>query len=134
MCGRVKIASTEPVPQNNFYATVVSHPWWFNIRRSGQVNLVTTPIYPTPVEVICRVELTGDVDGWSDHCVGIHAATFMVARGAKIVEVHYSSPEAARQCLWDKNYDDVRRLREWMDECAVMRTGMSRKFAERWKR
>ena len=138
MCGRVKIASTEAEAgwwHGHFVDAVVSFPWsakppWAHHRR-----LVTVPMYPTPTEVLCRVDIAGS-DGWSDHCIGTHAARYFAAKGAEIIEVHVAPPngEGRGAMPWDKSFNEIRAIREWMDECAVMRTGVSRKFAERWVR
>ena len=98
----------------------------------GRTYLVTVPMYPTPIEALPRVEF-GNV-GWSDHCVGLSGCLYAAAQGAEVIEVHVSIPGEGWNCVWDKTQDDLKRLRDWMEECQVMRSGVSRTFRQRWLR
>lgn len=135
-CGRIKVASTVEVDAVRYLPDteiVKSYRWHVPDRPDPRVTtaLVTVPLYPTPPEVLPMVEWN---TGWSDHTVGLSACLYAVAQGATTVEVHVSLPDAVgRQCAWDKSPDDLRRLKDWMQECQVMTTGVSQRFRDRWR-
>lgn len=136
---RFKVASTEAHSSWWTWAKgaaglsfVVSYPWEApRLELANHTHLVTVPVYPTPVEVLPRVRWG---TGWSDHCVGISACVYAAAHGATTIEVHVSIPGEGRNCVWDKTQEDLKRIREWMEECQVMRTGVSKTFRQRWVR
>lgn len=139
LCGRIKVASTEATSawwQGVHAESVVSWPW--GVKAStypyGWINLATVPLYPTPVDALYRVSMAG-MQGWSDHCAGTSACQFMIAaHGAQTIEVHVSIPGEGRNKEWDKTQDDLKRIRDWMEEVAVMRSGVSKTFRNRWLR
>lgn len=133
LCGRVKYASTVKPFGFVLPATIYrSFPWETPDDRftsEADVALVTVPMYPTPMEVLTRVEWG---TGWSDHCEGIYGCVYAIARGATTVEVHVSIPGEGRNCVWDKTQDQLRDIRDWMETCQVIETGVSRTFRQRW--
>lgn len=112
----------------------VSYPWG---RRGavtpGQYEWLTTltaiPLYPTPLECLSCVNW---LEGYSDHCVGLSACEYAIARGVKVIEVHFKIEGKGRNCVWDKTADDIRRLRAFADDCATMTSGVATRFRNRW--
>ena len=137
LCGRFKVASTEVA--SAFWKRVphditryVSHPWSAEpLTTRNYVDLVTVPLYPTPLEALVCVEWG---TGWSDHCIGLSGCLYAAAQGAEVTEVHVSIPGEGRNLIFDKTQDDLKRLKDWLLECQVMRTGVSRTFRNRWVR
>lgn len=138
---RFKIASTEAGASwwdrlNADEEWFVSYPW-----GSGRTTyeppsmrpLFAIPLYPTPLEVIHRCPMPYGI-GWSDHVVGLAGCQWAIAHGSRVVEVHFSMPVAARQCAWDKTADDLKRLRDWLEDCETITSGVSRTFRDRWVR
>lgn len=142
LCGRVKIASTESDADwwhNESVTHYVSRRWFVPMDADPPLvqfgprylNLVTVPMYPTPLDALARVDFAR-ADGYSDHCAGLSAAMFAATK-VDIIEVHVTIP-GARERPWDKSPWDIKRLKDWMGECQVMRSGVSRQFRERWVR
>jgi sialic acid synthase SpsE len=94
----------------------------------AEYHLSTMSLYPTPLEAVWKIPL---LDGWSDHCDGLSACVRAVVKGAKMVEIHFSIP-GARQMVFDKSPDDVRRLRDFTEDIATIDTGVSHRFRTRW--
>ena len=141
LCGRIKIASTEAM--SDWWQAAddiaddpcyVSFPWGINDclgLPKDTVRFATVPLYPTPLEAMRRVEW---MPGWSDHCVGLAACYSMIHYGSTFIEVHVSLPGEGRNCVFDKTQDDLKRIKDWMGEVQVMRTGVSKTFRQRWVR
>lgn len=90
--------------------------------------LTAIPLYPTPLECLSRVTIG---HGYSDHCDGTAACLYALARGAKVLEVHFTIP-GARQKPWDKSAAQVRELRDFAEQVATMQSGVSQVFRDRW--
>jgi hypothetical protein len=133
-CYRLKIASTGYVPTLiNHEATIIkSWPWG---RKSEahypwvEANLTAIPLYPTPLEALYAAPL---LDGLSDHCEGIAACQYAIARGAKIVEVHFALPGRSRYLKFDKTPEMLREIRDFADKIQTITTGIATHFRERW--
>jgi sialic acid synthase SpsE len=134
---RIKIASSEAHaewwrPREVRY--VVSWPWGVGhvFYAREQINLTAIPLYPTPFECVARAPL---LDGWSDHTVGLSACYHAISRGAQWLEVHLTLGEGqSRVMVWDKSPEDIRQLRQYADDVATMRTGVSQIFRDRWQK
>jgi N,N'-diacetyllegionaminate synthase len=142
-CTRFKIASSES--GNRWWDAVagetllVSYPWGrvsFNdtyrqvaLDKRMFIFLTAIPLYPTPLE--CVGQIDDLLDGWSDHCEGIAACLYALARGAKVVEAHFTIP-GARQKVWDKSAAEIREIRQFAEQVATMQTGVSQVFRDRW--
>lgn len=134
----LKIASSESGNgwwrRKRNWVHVLSWPWGKADKRDedweeeARYHLTAIPLYPTPLECVGQVPL---LDGWSDHCIGTPACEYAVARGAKMVEVHFTIP-GARVMPWDKTADDLRKLRAFCEDVCTMTSGVSQKFRERW--
>lgn len=138
---RIKIASSEVraswhAPTTaNVSNTVLSWPWGDRpidgISRNGSLHLTAIPLYPTPLECVYRAPL---LDGWSDHTVGLAACQYMISQGAQWIEAHLTLGEGkSRVCAWDKTPEQFRQLRQFADDVATMKTGVSQVFRDRWK-
>lgn len=120
---------------------IVSIPWgaWGetfpreNWRSDTMTMLAAIPLYPTPLEAVGRVNFDNGM-GWSDHCVGLAGCQYAIAHGARTVEVHVSIPGKGRNCVFDKTQEDLKRLREWLEQCETITSGVSQTFRERWVR
>lgn len=124
----VKIASSASGASWWSFADVVSYPWGRKGDRDAFYALTAIPLYPTPLECVGQVPL---LDGWSDHCIGIDACLYAIARGAKMIEVHFTI-EGARHMAFDKTAKDIVLLRSFAESVATMTTGVSRVFRDRW--
>jgi N,N'-diacetyllegionaminate synthase len=91
-------------------------------------HLTAIPLYPTPLECVSQATL---LDGLSDHCEGTAACLYALARGAKVIEAHFTIP-GARETKWDKSPAMIREIRQFADQVATMQTGVSTVFRERW--
>lgn len=61
-----------------------------NTRLWGDVKfLYCVPLYPTPLECINFYKMD-DFDGFSDHTIGLDASKIALARGAEIIEKHFT--------------------------------------------
>jgi sialic acid synthase SpsE len=123
----------------------VSYPWgveservqWERLGRpemvprlcSRHTRLTAIPLYPTPLEVVGRAPL---LDGWSCHGVGNDACSWALARGVKVLEVHFTIGKG-RVCAWDRTPDQVRELRRFANSVETMRSGVNQQFRERWQ-
>ncbi len=139
---RFKIASSESA--NHWWdaaageTLLVSYPWGrvpFNdtyrqvaLDKRMFIFLTAIPLYPTPLECVGRATL---LDGWSDHCEGTSACLYALARGAKVIEAHFTIP-GARQKSWDKSAAEIREIRQFAEQVATMQTGVSQVFRDRW--
>jgi N,N'-diacetyllegionaminate synthase len=135
---RFKIASSEsandwwePRPGETW---LISWPWGVVKRlepdgRYACWGLTAIPLYPTPLECVGQAKLLAG--GWSDHCEGTAACLYAVARGAKIIEAHFTIP-GARQKTWDKSPAQLKEIRQFAEACATMTTGVSEVFRTRW--
>lgn len=149
-CGAVKFASSETIPwwvfetaqwphqsRPTIYKSLAwgSAPSGIPIGYAGKtVRLATVPLYPAPLETVGRVHREAFYPGWSDHCEGLSGCEYAIAHGSRVVEVHVSIPGKGRNCSWDKTQDDLKRLREWLEDCETMTSGVPRRFRERWLR
>lgn len=133
---RFKIASSEsgngwwkPVIKHDEW--LVSYPWgrWNDEGPTWYTRLTAIPLYPTPMECVGQARL---LDGWSDHCVGTAACLYALARGAKVIECHFTI-EGARKMPFDKTADDIRQIRQFAEACATISTGVSEQFRTRWR-
>ena len=131
---RIKIASSAPVPLGVGYVTFLkSWPWGSKGAMSYphvSAHLTAIPLYPTPLEAVLVAKR---LDGWSDHVVGIDACCYMVAKGARVIEKHFSLPGKGRNCPWDADPGQFRALRDWSEQVETMTTGVSQTFRERWR-
>lgn len=109
--------------------TVARPPGVYTIYQVRFAHLTAIPVYPTPSECVAQAPL---LDGWSDHCVGIDACKYQMARGAQVVEVHLTLPGRSRQMAFDKTPEQIRELRDWAEVCATFSTGVSATFRNRW--
>lgn len=110
----------------------VSYPWGVVPRgddKDALYRLTAIPLYPTQLECVTRATL---LDGWSDHCQGIAACQWALAKGAKVIEAHLCLPGVSRQMPFDKTPQEFRQLREFAEACATMTTGVSETFRNRW--
>jgi len=87
--------------------------------------LVTSRNYPTLLEDSPIVEYDGSIIGFSDHTVGLSACYFNLARGAKLLEKHYSlshswqsSMEAGH--LGSMNMDQLSKLVSYERDIGIM--------------
>ena len=138
---RIKIASSEASSifwqgLNRLDASmVVSWPWGvqfpLNMEYPSALNLTAIPLYPTPLEAVYRAPL---LDGLSDHSIGLHACFHAISQGAQWIEAHLTLGEGkSRVMVFDKHPDDFKRMREYADAVATMKTGVSEVFRERWR-
>ncbi len=131
---RFKIASSEAwapwiVAKDDAEQWIVSYPWGIIHRDRGwHTQLTAIPLYPTPLECVGRATL---LDGWSDHCEGTAVCLYALARGAKVVEAHFTIP-GARSKPWDKSAAQIREIRQFAEACATIQTGVSQVFRDRW--
>jgi sialic acid synthase SpsE len=99
-------------------------------RENGtDAHLTAIPLYPTPLECVAQATI---LDGWSDHTEGLSACYRALALGAKILEVHVCMRGRSREMPFDKSCGALRLLRDVMDDCETMRTGVAQRFRERW--
>jgi sialic acid synthase SpsE len=57
-----------------------------------------------------------DYDGFSDHSIGLDASKIAIARGAKVIEKHFSiDHETGMDAKWSMNPEELRELRRWAD-------------------
>lgn len=136
LCGAVKFASSVDTMVLNSFGTVYkTYPWRAPERdrweQPSEIQLVTVPLYPTPIECLAGVTWQ-DSTGWSDHCVGLAGCVHAYLQGVRLFEVHMTTPYAARQCAWDKTPEQIRELRRWCDDLETIRVGVSQQFRERW--
>jgi N,N'-diacetyllegionaminate synthase len=140
LCGIVKFASSVAFSIGPGFQSSVerpesiykTYPWKVPDDAPSRIHvLVTAPLYPTPLEVVGRVEMDS-ADGWSDHCVGLAGCVHAFQHGVRLFEVHMSSTYAARFCPWDKTPEQIRQLRDLCDDLETIRTGVSKTFRERW--
>lgn len=110
---------------------VVSRPWgrWSGKSSGAMTNLTAIPLYPTSLECVASAPL---LDGWSDHTETLDASLYAIARGAKMVEVHFCLPGKGRNKSFDKSPDGIRLLREFAESVATMTVGVSQQFRDRW--
>jgi N,N'-diacetyllegionaminate synthase len=109
----------------------VTHPYALPDPQNFWVieqHITAIPLYPTPLECVSQAEL---LDGWSDHTVGTAACLYALARGAKVIEVHFTIP-GARQMAWDKGTAQLMEIRRFAESVATMQTGVSEQFRTRW--
>jgi N,N'-diacetyllegionaminate synthase len=134
---RFKIASSEAERAWWRYdgKYIVSWPWGQKgcINSAGRpvcfdADLTAIPLYPTPLECVSQATL---LDGWSDHCVGTAACLYALARGARVIETHFTIP-GARQMAWDKGTAQLMEIRRFAESVATMQTGVSEQFRTRW--
>jgi sialic acid synthase SpsE len=66
------------------------------------------------------------IDGYSDHTIGIASCIYAVARGAEIIEKHYSNNKSlnvatqqAHTC--SMNFNDLSMIREISDSLTLIR-------------
>jgi N,N'-diacetyllegionaminate synthase len=116
------------------------------LRDRDVVLLHCVTKYPTPVADVNMGRMawlahhTGRLCGYSDHTIGRDAAIFAIGQCAEVVEVHHSLPAAPRFREWDKDFLMLRRICEFRDSTATMRTvasmmqpeGTKRPFVGRW--
>jgi N,N'-diacetyllegionaminate synthase len=136
---RIKIASSDAYTDWRrgvlLPACVVSWPWG-NITggvgvHEKRTDLTAIPLYPTPLECVLRAPL---LDGWSDHTIGLAACQYAIAQGAQWIEAHLKLPGVTtRDRDWEKTPADFRLLRQFAEDVATMRTGVSQTFRNRWK-
>jgi sialic acid synthase SpsE len=111
----------------------VSQPWGCERVRdiNGRIkyNLTAIPLYPTPLECVSRAVL---LDGYSDHCIGLSACEYAIARGAQAIEVHFKIQGKGRNCVWDKSAEDIKRLRDFANDVQTMTSGVATTFRNRW--
>jgi N,N'-diacetyllegionaminate synthase len=110
----------------------VSYPWGVltpHMNPIPSARLTAIPLYPTPLECIGRVEL---LDGYSDHCEGIDACLYMLAKGAKVIETHFCLPGKSRVKSFDKDPSQFRQIRRFAESVATMTSGVSETFRTRW--
>lgn len=101
--------------------------------QHGYINLYCVPHYPTKVLEVRLpdffqrwltnpqtngLESQPYCEGFSDHVVGIDVAKIALAKGAKIIEKHFSidkltGPDAA----WSMDYEDLKELVRWDELC-----------------
>ena len=127
---RFKIASTQSDEtwwSGSGLAIIASRPWGRG-RICGVTNLTAIPLYPTPLECVGLVPV---LEGWSDHCVGIQACQYAMARGARVVEAHLWI-QRSRHMPWDKSPAEFAELRRFADAVETMTTGVATHFRERW--
>jgi N,N'-diacetyllegionaminate synthase len=134
---RFKIASSEArggwwMPNEGEH-WFVSQPWGCERVRdiNGRIkyNLTAIPLYPTPLECVSRAVL---LDGYSDHCIGLSACEYAIARGAQAIEVHFKIQGKGRNCVWDKSAEDIKRLRDFANDVQTMTSGVATTFRNRW--
>lgn len=129
----IKIASTEArsLWWDGVRPHVISWPWGMCADRTeAYINLSAVPLYPTPIETLYRLEL---LDGLSDHCEGIDACLWALARGAKMVEVHMCLPGRSREMPFDKRPGEIRMIRDFADTVESIATGVSQQFRDRYR-
>lgn len=111
----------------------VSWPWGRKQHRYALnigltlTHLSVATLYPTPPEALAALTL---LDGYSDHSEGLDAAKWAIARGATVIEKHFSIPGKGRNQPWDMTVPMLRELRDWADRMAVIQTGT--RHSERW--
>lgn len=132
----IKIAGTESRSRWwRGYATqpdMVSYAWGERPDyEPSWTRLTAIPQYPTPLESVGRAKL---LDGWSDHCAGIDACLWAMAKGARVIEAHFCLPGRSRVTAFDKTADDLKRIRAFAESVATISTGVPRQFRERWTR
>lgn len=137
LCGAVKFASSVDAVRTTQATLIKSYPWAisesdFIASPYIDVQMVTIPLYPTPLECVGRVTWEHAL-GWSDHCVGLSGCCFALAQPSICyLEVHVTTPYAARQCSWDKTPDQMVELRRMADDFYTIRSGVSQTFRDRW--
>ncbi len=110
----------------------ISYPWGIAPSNiiAGRDSLTAIPLYPTPLEAVCRAPLLG---GWSDHTVGIRACQWAIANGARVIEVHMRDTlKRGRVSVWDKHPQDIMALRAFADDVETMTSGVATRFRNRW--
>jgi sialic acid synthase SpsE len=132
---RFKVASSQSEqrwPWQESESVVASYPWGLGAPR-GPVPLylpiTAIPLYPTPLEAVGRATV---LDGWSDHTVGLTACQRALVLGVRYLEVHVTI-DGARQMPFDKTMQDIRVLREMIDDLETINSGVSQQFRERWR-
>jgi sialic acid synthase SpsE len=134
---RIKIASTEAHNQwwRETERCVVSWPW--GKTEAGDwpeqwTHLTAIPLYPTPLECIGKATM---LQGWSDHVVGLSACYRSIAQHARWIEAHLKLPGVTtRDRDWEKTPADFRLLRQFAEDVATMRSGVSQMFRDRWSK
>ena len=113
----------------------VSYPWGRHEPAAWsygilQMTLTAIPLYPTPLECVGQATL---LDGWSDHCVGLDACYYALARGATVIEAHLTlGPGKSRVMPFDKMPGEFLKLRTFADSMQTIETGVSETFRKRW--
>jgi sialic acid synthase SpsE len=72
------------------------------------------------------------MDGWSDHCAGLHACFWALANGVDVVEAHLMLPGRGRDNAWDKTPKQFMVIRDFADSMGTIRTGVATRFRNRW--
>lgn len=110
----------------------VSHAWGLGAagdHPSWVTPMSVVPLYPAPLEALAVLPTLGGV-GYSDHTVGLEACQIMLARGAPVIEKHFSIEGCPRRQPWDMDVDALARLVEWAKVCTTAQQGTAQ--SERW--
>jgi sialic acid synthase SpsE len=76
-------------------------------------TLYCVPLYPTRIEELDFSDLDS-FDGFSDHTIGLDAAKIAIARGAGIIEKHFSiDHKTGIDAPWSMTPDELKELRRF---------------------
>jgi sialic acid synthase SpsE len=124
LCNAI-IATGKPV-----LISLGKYPWeekGLPYKRASLSYLYCITSYPTSLEEIRMPEFgKNGFQGYSDHSIGISACVYAVARGARIVEKHFTLNKS-RQISTEKGHagamdiDELRMLRQLADGLSLLR-------------
>ena len=113
--------------------TIISLGFWnkkklpFNRNKNQISYLYCVSKYPTRAKDLSfSKKLFRELDGFSDHTIGLSASLHAVSRGAEFIEKHYSNNKSmnvdtqlAHVCSMDQN--DLAELRKYSDSINLVR-------------
>ena len=84
--------------------------------------LFCVPEYPTPIEH-ARIPPMSWFEGISDHTIGLDVAKIAIARGAQIIEKHFSlDHQTGADAAWSMTPAELRELKDWEIKCQTILT------------
>ena len=92
-------------------------------------SLSVIPLYPAPISALAGIR-QGRTSGYSDHSIGLEACQIMLARGATVIEKHFSINGCPRRQDWDMDEHGLATLRKWADTCTTATLGTDQ--TQRW--
>lgn len=112
------------------------HEQWYASYAWGRDNpadwhwtsLSVLPLYPAPLSALSAIQ--AGCRGYSDHTIGLDACQIMLARGATVIEKHFSIDGCPRRQEWDMDVDGLKSLVAWSKVCCEAQAGTAQ--TERW--